>query len=137
MVLSKSMVELKVEGIVFVMQRSFASSPTFSIESVMLSCVIDASDGQDDSTLDTPNVFLHVGMEDTVHLKLEGAIAKLLLPIELKMFKRYIQSHNGKLVVIVEVKSSLYYTQDTLMIWKHLTNKSKKLYLQPTYMIYA
>jgi len=53
-----------------------ASSPTVAIESVMLSCVIDAKEGRDEATVDIPGAFMQADMEDTVHMKLEGKMAE-------------------------------------------------------------
>ena len=50
-----------------------ASSPTVAIESVMLSCVIDAKEGCDVAiVVDIPRAFMQADMENTVHMKLEG-----------------------------------------------------------------
>jgi hypothetical protein len=47
-----------------------ASSPTVAIESVMLSCVIDASEGRDVATVDIPGAFMQADMDDDVHVVL-------------------------------------------------------------------
>jgi hypothetical protein len=56
-----------------------ASSPTVANESVMLSCVIDAK-------VDLPGAFMQANMEGTVHMKLEGTMAKLLVRIDPKLY---------------------------------------------------
>ncbi len=55
-----------------------ASLPTVAIESVMLTSVIDAKENRDIATVDIPGAFLQANMEDVVHMKLEGKMAKLL-----------------------------------------------------------
>jgi hypothetical protein len=72
-------------------QRAFttkeeASSPTVSIESVMLSCVIDAKERRDVATVDLPGAFMQADMEDTVHMKLEGKMAELLVKCDPKLY---------------------------------------------------
>ncbi|KAI2491389.1 Reverse transcriptase (RNA-dependent DNA polymerase) [Fragilaria crotonensis] len=73
-------------------QRAFttkeeASSPTVSIESVMLSCVIDAKERRDVATVDLPGAFMQADMEDTVHMKLEGKMAELLVKCDPKLYR--------------------------------------------------
>jgi hypothetical protein len=45
-----------------------ASSPTVAIESLMISCVIDAKEGTDVATVDIPGAFLQVDMDEVVHM---------------------------------------------------------------------
>jgi hypothetical protein len=60
-----------------------ASSPTVAIEAVMLSCVTDAMERRDVATVDIPGAFMQADMEqDTVHMKLEGKMAELLVRID-------------------------------------------------------
>jgi hypothetical protein len=55
-----------------------ASLPAMAIKSVMLSCVINAKEHQDVATVDNPAAFMQADMEDLVHMRLEGKMAKLL-----------------------------------------------------------
>jgi hypothetical protein len=72
-----------------------ASSPTVAIESVMLSCVIDAKENRDVGTVDLPGAFMQADMEDTVHMKLEGQMAELLVRIDPKLYRKYIRVEKG------------------------------------------
>jgi hypothetical protein len=49
-----------------------ATSPTVAIESVLLSCTIDAKERRDVATADTPGAFMQVDMDEDVCMKLEG-----------------------------------------------------------------
>ena len=73
-----------------------ASSLTVAIESVMLSCVIDAKEGRDVATVDIPGVFMQADMEDTVHMKLEGKMAELLVRIDQKCTGSMSRSRKGE-----------------------------------------
>jgi hypothetical protein len=74
-----------------------ASLPTVTIESVMLSYTIDAKENRDVGIVDIPNAFMHVDMDHTVHMKLEGKMAELLVKIDPKMYSRpYVLMENGK-----------------------------------------
>jgi hypothetical protein len=58
-----------------------ASSPTVAIESVMLSCVIDAMEGRDVATIDIPVVFMQADMDELVHVRLDRKMAELMVRI--------------------------------------------------------
>jgi Reverse transcriptase (RNA-dependent DNA polymerase) len=101
-----------------------ASSPTVAIESVMLSCVVDAAEGRDVATVDIPGAFLHADMEDVVHMKLEGTMAEIMVRINPAMYKKYTHIVNGKQVLYVELKKALYGTlKAALLFWKRLTKE--------------
>jgi len=53
------------------------SSPTMSLESIMISCAIDTREGRHLAVMDIPGAFLHADMEEHVHILLEGTIAEL------------------------------------------------------------
>ena len=53
-----------------------------SIESLFLTCVIDAMENRCVATCDIPGAFMHADMDEVVHVKLEGEIAKLLLKVD-------------------------------------------------------
>jgi hypothetical protein len=69
------------------------SSPTVAIESVMLSCTIDAKEGRNVATADIPGAFMQTDMDDTVHMMLEGKMAKLLTILEVPQDKKR-QAHH-------------------------------------------
>ena len=48
----------------------------------MLSCVQDAKEGRDVATVDLPGAFMHADMDDTVHIKLVGKMAELLVMVD-------------------------------------------------------
>ena len=56
-----------------------ASSPTVATESVLLSCVIDAKERRDVATVDIPGAFMQGDQDETVHMRLEGTLAELLI----------------------------------------------------------
>ena len=101
-----------------------ASSPTVAIESVMLSCAIDAKEGRDVGIIDIPNAFMQVDMEGTVHMKLEGKMAELLVKLSPKLYRPYVLMENGKLVLYVELQKALYGTlKAALLFWKRLSSQ--------------
>jgi hypothetical protein len=104
-----------------------ASSPTVAIESVMLSCLIDAKEHQDVATVDIPGAFMQADMEDLVHMKLEEKMAKLLVKLGPRLYRKYVQMHNGKQVLYIELKKALYGTlKVALLFWKKLSAQLKE-----------
>ena len=96
-----------------------ASSPTVAIESVMLSCVLDALEERDVATVDIPGAFMQADMDDLVHMKLEGKMAELLVRIDPKLYREHIQIEQGKQVLYVELKKALYGTlKAALLFWR-------------------
>jgi hypothetical protein len=56
-----------------------ASSPTVTIESLMISCAIDAKEGRDVATVDIRGAFMQVDMDEIVQMRLEGTMADLVM----------------------------------------------------------
>ena len=86
------------------------SAPTVAIESVMISCTIDALERRDVATADIPGAFMQTDMEDTVHMVLEGKMAELLVKIDPKLYRKYLLIEKGKPVMYVQLKKVLYST---------------------------
>jgi hypothetical protein len=98
--------------------------PTVSIESVMLTSVIDAAEGRDVATVDIPGAFMQADMDDTVHMKLEGTMVDLLLKIAPDTYQHYVIEKNGKKVIYFLLKKALYGTlKAALLFWKRLSSQ--------------
>jgi len=63
-------------------QKEEASSPTVSLEAIMLSCGIDVKEGRYLAVTEIPGAFLHADMKGTVYMILEGTIAELIVKLE-------------------------------------------------------
>ena len=74
------------------------SSPTVAIESVFLSCVIDAMEKRDVATIDIPGAFMQADMDDLVHMKLEGKMAEILVHIDPTIYRKHIQIEKGNVI---------------------------------------
>jgi hypothetical protein len=59
-----------------------SSSPTVAIESLFLTATIDAKEGRSTVTCDIPGAFLHADMDEVLHMRIDGPMAKLLLDID-------------------------------------------------------
>ena len=101
-----------------------ASSPTVAIESVMLSCTIDAKEERDVGTVDLPGAFMQADMEGTVHMKLEGKMAELLVRIAPSLYRKHIRMEKGRMVLYVQLMKALYGTlKAALLFWKRLSSQ--------------
>jgi hypothetical protein len=101
-----------------------ASLPTVSIEALMLSCVINAKEKRDVTTVNIPGAFMQANMDTLVHIRLEGTMAELLVKLDPKLYQKYVQTINGKQVLYAELKKALYSTiRAALLFWKLLTSK--------------
>ena len=53
----------------------------FSIESVVLSCVIDASEERYVATMDIPGAFIHADMDESFTMRFDGMMAELMVKV--------------------------------------------------------
>jgi hypothetical protein len=74
-------------------------------------------------TVNIPGGFMQADMDDLVHMKLEGKMAKLLVKLEPKLYRKYVQIKRGKQVLYVELKKALYgmLRGAALLFWKKLS----------------
>jgi len=68
------------------MTKSETSSPTVSLNAMMLSCAIDAKEGRYVVVTDIPGAFLHADMDQDIHMLLEGTIAELIIKLEPRLY---------------------------------------------------
>eukprot|EP00957_Ditylum_brightwellii_P043642 3308607-Ditylum_brightwellii.AAC.1 len=99
-----------------------ASAPTVAIESLMLSCLIDAKEGRDVAIIDIPGALMQADIDEIVHMKFEGTMAELLTKLEPKMYRKYLQDEKGKPLIYVQLKKALYGTlRAALLFWQNLS----------------
>ena len=100
------------------------TSPTVATESVMLTSTIDAREGRDVATVDIPGAFMHSDQDETVHLRLQGTLADLLVKCDPKLYRKYVVSEGGQPVLYVELLKALYGTlRAALLFWRRLSKK--------------
>jgi len=59
------------------------NTPTVSLEAMMMSCCIDAKEGQYVAVKDIPGAFLHANMNECIHMIMEGTVAEHMVKLEL------------------------------------------------------
>ena len=99
------------------------SSPTVSLEAMMLTCAIDAKEGRHVAVTDILGAFLHADMDQDVHMILEGEIAELIVKLEPSFYRKYVwKNKQGKPMLYVQLKKALYRTlQAALLFWQLLS----------------
>jgi len=99
------------------------SSPTMSIEAMMLSCTIDAKENRYLVVSDIPGAFLHTDMEDNVHMLLEGTVTEMIAKLDPTIYRKLIwYNRHVKPMLYVQLKKALYGTlQAALLFWKLLS----------------
>ena len=98
------------------------SSPTVCTEAVFLTAVINAQERRKVMTIDIPGAFMHVDIDELIHVRLEGPMAELLTRVDPDKYRTYMSEENGKQVLYVELQKALYGTlQAALLFWEHLT----------------
>ena len=108
--------------------KTETSSPTVSLEAMMLSCAIDAKEGRHVAVTDIPVAFLHADMEQDIHMLLKGTIAELIVKLEPRLYRKYIwRNKNDKPMLYVKLRKALYGTlQAALLFWELLSNTLKE-----------
>ena len=96
------------------------SSPTISVESLFLTCIIDAMEQRHVSMCDIPGAFMQVDMDELVHVKLEGELAELLIKVD-STYKAVLTHESNKPIIYAELDKALYGTlQAVLLFWKKI-----------------
>jgi hypothetical protein len=70
-----------------------ATSPTVAMESVLLTCIINAEEGRDVAVVDIPNVFIQTCIEDKKDMaiiKIRGILVDILEEIAPDVYKQAI-----------------------------------------------
>ena len=67
-----------------------AASPTMSVESVFMTCAIEAKEHRDVAVLDLPGAFLHANCDEHVIMKFQGRLAELMSMVAPQIYPKYI-----------------------------------------------
>jgi Reverse transcriptase (RNA-dependent DNA polymerase) len=98
------------------------SSPTVSIESVFLTCTIDAKEGRDVATCDVPGAFMQTDIDELIHVRMDGELAELLAKIDPGLYEKYMVPEGNKRAIYLRLTKALYGTlQAALLFWKDLS----------------
>ena len=67
-------------------EKMDAASPTVKTESVLLTAVQEAEEGQDVCVADIPGAFLNAYLKEVVYMRLEGVLADALVAVDPEMY---------------------------------------------------
>ena len=111
-------------------KRIDTPSPTTSLASIMLTCMIDTFEKRDVATLDIPGAFLQTKMtkrEGDVHVILDDRMAELLAKIDPKTYQECVHQRRGQPYIYCCVNVAIYGTLKTaLLFWKKLSSSLKE-----------
>ena len=98
------------------------SSPTASLEGILLTAMIDAYEGRDVMSSDIPNAFIQAEMpkkegEETVFMKIIGPLVGILVGMHPEQYEEYVVYENGKPVLYVEILRALYGMLESALLW--------------------
>ena len=93
------------------------SSPTVATEAVILTTTIDAKESRDVATMDIPGAFMYSDQDETVHLRLQGTLADLLVKCDPKLYHKYVVTEDGQQVLYVELIKALYGTLQAALLF--------------------
>jgi hypothetical protein len=86
------------------------STPIVSVESLYLSCVLDANEHQKVVTCDIPRVFMQADIDKVLHVRLEGPLTQLLTKVDPNLYKKFLSKEDGKDMMYVRLGNALYGT---------------------------
>jgi hypothetical protein len=78
-------------------------------------------------TANIPGAFMQADMDEVIHMKLKGPLARLLTRVNPKVYIEYITIEKGKPVLYVQLMKALYGTlQAPLLFWQNLSGHLEK-----------
>ena len=95
------------------MTKEEATSPTTTLESVILTSVIDAKEKRDVGTVDIPNAFIQTPIpqeegKDRIILKIRGKLVDILIDIDPATYTKFVTYEQGKKILYCIVKKAIY-----------------------------
>ena len=105
------------------MSKDDAASRTASLESIMITGVIDAHEEGDVMTADVPNAFIQTPMpevkpgEERVMMKITGVLVDMLVQLSLEVYGPYVVFENGQKVIYVQVWRAIYGMLQAALLW--------------------
>ena len=98
------------------------SSPTVSTEALFLTSAINAHERRKVVTIDIPGAFMQCDIDELIFVKLEGAMALLLVKMDPIKYEPFLTYEHDKPVLYVKLLKALYGTlQAALLFWENLS----------------
>jgi hypothetical protein len=107
--------------------REDATSPTVSIEALMISIAIDAKEERDVATADVEGAYLHADMDDTVIVFFEGDMVDYMVAANPEKYSAFVHTtKSGKKQLFVELLKALYGCIKSALLWYNLFTSTLK-----------
>ena len=101
-----------------------ARAHTVSTEAVFMTAVIDAIENRMVAVVDIPGAFMQADMDPGIYMRIEGAMAELLMEIDYDMYHPHMVMEKEKPVIYVELLKALYGTlRAARLFWETLSGK--------------
>ena len=100
--------------------REDSSSPMASLESILLTGIIDTHKGRGIMTTDIPNAFIQAPMpkrEEKVIMKSTGKLVDILVNMHPEQYEEYVVYKKNKKVLYVEILQALYSMLEVALLW--------------------
>ena len=89
-----------------------------------MTAVIDAMENRTVAVVDIPGAFMQADMDPGVYMRIDGAMAELLMEIDHDMYQPHMVKEKGKPVIYVELLKALYGTlRAARLFWETLSGK--------------
>ena len=93
---------------------------TTSLESILLTGMIDVHEGRDVMTTDIPNAFIQASMpekDEKVIMKITGKLVDILVNMHPEEYEEYIVKKKSRNVLYVEIMQALYEMLEAALLW--------------------
>jgi len=98
-------------------------SPTVALTSLFVTGVIDAKEERCVATVDIPGAFLQTMQDELVHVRLTGALARMLCHIDRTKYAPYVVHEKGQPVLYARLNKALYGTLRAALQFYNLLTK--------------
>jgi hypothetical protein len=110
----------------YIYEKWEASSPTVKTEWELLTSMIEAKENRTVGIYDIPGAFLHSKLDETVHMKVSGILAKCLIEVSRETYEPFASTENGQTTIYSLLTRALYgCLTSALQFWKHLSGHLK------------
>ena len=102
------------------LSREDSASPTASLESLMLTAIVDAKEKRDVMTGDVPNAFIQAEApegDERIIMKITGVLVTLLVELNPELYGPYVVMEKGQKVLYVQVLKALYGMLASALQW--------------------
>ena len=98
------------------MSKDDVASPTYNLETLIMSWVIDGLEGRDVATEDVGGAFLLADITDFVLIKLDGEAVDIVVEAN-PSYQEYVMIENGKKVLCMKLRKSLCGIMQAAILW--------------------